>query len=324
MAFNRQYKISFGVPVRSYTDYIRVDSTGTPLVVRTLPSDARVLIGDSNNSLQIEMTASYKKGQGKKPDGTVLKITNMSSDDRALMERKNAVCVVEAGYEDEGPLPDIYSGDIKKVYTDQVGENVITTIIIEDGYAAKTSARISKNYAKGSTVSSIIDDLIDSMPDVGRGQINLATVLAEVMTAGFSVHGYIGNKLTELCKSYNLDWNISNGVINVHKDVLNKGTQEYSNLLSRAFSVQPKHIKGSVQRMRDNNKKKPSQNLDRTALKLNMFLNGNIKVGNLLQLNGFATTTSLNGIYQVSSVRHTLNYRGGEWTTLVETVKVGG
>lgn len=326
MAFIRKYKITFGVSRRTVTNYVNYVQ---PPNTRVVPDNAKTLTGgfdDNNQGLQIELTATYKKSGGKKPDGTVLKIYNMHPDDRAVIEQKNAVVVIHAGYQDDDDeLPIIYQGEVKKVVTDQLNQHIVTTVYLEDGYLAKTSAKVSKHYPEGTPVKAVFYDLIDTLPDVSRGSIvldNLNDISA--LQSGLSLFGSSSQMIDQLCKAYNLNWNITHGVVNIHDKILYKGTIQYNRLLPKAFKVTPQLIKGSVQRMRDNNKKKPSANLDRTGLKLNLFLNGRIKAGNLIKVEEFAPETNLNGIYEVQSVTHRLDYRGKEWTTSVETSKLGG
>lgn len=160
-----------------------------------------------------------KKDLTGKPNRALLKVFNLTQDHRdSLSERaaKGPVRVrLDAGYETTSR---IFEGDLRILFHDREGADVVTTIESGDGDHIVSTARISKSWAPGTRVETVIRDIAAAL-DIGEGNVRGSTAGAlleswgPTFTGGTAVNGQAFRELTRICKSSGIDWSIQDGVL---------------------------------------------------------------------------------------------------------------
>lgn len=156
-----------------------------------------------------------------KPNRAQIEIYNLSRDHRdSLSEHaaKGPVRVrLDAGYGDN--ISRIFEGDLRTLHHDHdSGADFVTTIASGDGDRIVSSARISKSWAPGTPVETVIRDLTQEL-NLGDGNLR-ATMPGVVLQGagltfigGTAVSGPIAQELGRICKSVGIDWSIQDGTM---------------------------------------------------------------------------------------------------------------
>jgi hypothetical protein len=168
-----------------------------------------------------DCTFDIRKDLTGKPNRASIKIYNLTQDHRdALSERaaKGPVRVrMDAGYQDN--VSRIFEGDLRILYHDRdSGADFVTTIESGDGDRIVSTARISKSWAPGTPVATVIKD-ITALLDLGEGNVRGSTAGAllegfgPTFTGGTAAKGPVFRELARICKSAGILWSIQDGTL---------------------------------------------------------------------------------------------------------------
>lgn len=156
-----------------------------------------------------------------KPNRAMIKIFNLTQDHRdSLSERasKGPVRVrLDAGYEDGTSR--IFEGDLRILYHDRDnGTDFATVLESGDGDHIVSTARISKSWAPGTPVATVIKDLAGAL-GIGEGNVRQSTAgallegLGPTFVGGTASNGRVFQELTRICKSAGIQWSIQDGTL---------------------------------------------------------------------------------------------------------------
>jgi len=151
-----------------------------------------------------------------------LEIYNLTSDHRrelAHSPRRTTYVAVDAGYL-EGQSR-IFTGDLRKAVVERSGPDWIVKVTAGDGEHAIRSARVSRSFAPGTTLETVVRAVADAM---GVGVGNAVTALRgasfgaggdALFPEGTLVYGSAAAELTRLCDSARLSWSIQEGALQI-------------------------------------------------------------------------------------------------------------
>lgn len=179
----------------------------------------RVQIGaiateDADVSFKVEKTLHGK------PNTAEITLYNLTPDNRREIARspRGAVVQFDAGYADARGM--VFRGDLRRGDNHRDDADWITVVTAGDGEHAIRTARGSRSFASGSSVTDVARYIAESM---GVGTGNLVQMLRDAsldqtgrtFAEGAVVHGQLATELTRLLTSCGFTWSIQDGVLQV-------------------------------------------------------------------------------------------------------------
>ena len=132
--------------------------------------------------------------------------------------RRRTFVELHAGYQDGQSL--LFRGDLRKAVQARDGTEWSVTVTAGDGEHAIRNARVSRSFAAGTTLSTVVRAIADAMGvgvgnalDAFRGA-SLGAV-GDTFPEGTLVHGLAAAELTRLCDSTRLTWSVQDGNLQV-------------------------------------------------------------------------------------------------------------
>ena len=172
----------------------------------------------------LDLGFTVERSTRREPNTAEIRIWNLSRDSRALVEdTPNARVVLRAGYAEDGdPPPVLFVGDKRRAWTERDGPDFVTIVQSRDGGRAYNQARISRSYAPGTPVRSVLVDVVEAM-GIGRGNLDefsSAYALrngADSFPDGFVASGPVRNVLDDLVRGAGLRWSVQNGALQLQR-----------------------------------------------------------------------------------------------------------
>lgn len=167
----------------------------------------------------LDFTFKVERSARREPNRAEIKIWNLNPATRAIVEAGGTVAL-RCGYDVDPPL--LFRGDSRWVWTEREGPDLITTITARDGGRAYSEARIARAYNPGTSISTILEDLIADM-DIGRGNLDEVAAAFQLRTGATTVpDGYVAagpcrRVLSDLLRGAGLRWSVQNGALQVQR-----------------------------------------------------------------------------------------------------------
>lgn len=236
MKYLRKYRLRIGVPEKRYV---------TAIDGEIVPSDATQI-----TALQIEF--DIVKGDNSSKDLNTAEITLMNVNDstKRMIERKDSVVVLEAGWEDDS-YGLIFQGDIVTYNHSKNGATWDSKIVCADGYFGVKEGITHKSFPAGVTVESVLRQLITGTegsfvfyeagskeavdttfgPDTSAGKYSvtkpydgLGLAIGELRGDGLkvkiengrSIAGPTKKAIDDLCWANKLKWSIQDGKVYIN------------------------------------------------------------------------------------------------------------
>jgi len=193
-----------------------------PLFNRT----ASVLIGAPNNEeglgirgLRIVFNVKKTRQHNQKATNTCkLEIYNLAPTSRSKINSTNDVVVVRAGYTQDQGESIIFRGDITNVNHLKQMPDVVSVIESDDGVNAMQSVKLAISYKEGTSLLSILNDLVKKFPLAK----NIRSVLAipdVKINKGFQGVGFGKDMLDKITLDLGLEWSVQDQTIKlIEKD----------------------------------------------------------------------------------------------------------
>lgn len=256
-------------------------------------------------TLRVQFKA--EKNLARDPNKAEVTLWNLAPDTRALMQKKNAQCIIEAGY--VGNLFQIFSGQLFYANHTRQGTDWITTFTTADGIEQYSLARINESFKPGVAMQQILERAAKSL---GVGMGNAAEKFKEgnyrdgitEFTKGIVMNGKSADVLDELMRTSGYEWSIQDGQLQVLRE--DEPTNEDAVLLTTATGMI-----GSPEFAED--KKDKHQ-----YLKVRSLLQGTFKPGRLLEVR----SRQVSGFFKADKVAHIGDTWGNDWYTDIEAVAV--
>jgi len=150
-----------------------------------------------------------------------LEVFNLSESHRRELigaPRRSTIVEVQAGYKDGVSL--LFRGDKRKASVRRDGTDWVLKVTAGDGEHGIRTARVSRAFAAGVSVTDVVRHIADSM-GVGLGNASAALAGAtfdagtQAFDDGTTLRGLASSELTRLCDSARLTWSIQDGALQI-------------------------------------------------------------------------------------------------------------
>jgi hypothetical protein len=182
--------------------------------VRLFGRQWRLVVGDRDLS-DLDLAFEITRSTHREPNPAIIQVWNLNRDTRARVEAAETVALY-AGFSDP---PQIFSGDVRRVFTERDGVDTVTTITGRDGGRAYADVTVSRSYAPGTPVLTVVRDTVDAM-GIGRG--NLADFAYSLrgtdnLADGYVAHGRASRVLNDTIRASGNRWSVQNGSLQVQQ-----------------------------------------------------------------------------------------------------------
>lgn len=315
---------------RTYTLVI-----GRPVIIGEKPVNiekfANTSKGDAYEIKDLHIDFNIKKDNSKEPNKGYVTVFNLSDEVvnyLSVNQRESLAVMLHAGYNGDEKL--IFSGTVEYVEDNFPQETRETKFILGDGTLNLTTATTARSYRKGTSLNSVLNDLIaDLKLPKGRvidfGNQTLQTSMAFTGTAS--------QNLANLAKNTGSTFSVQDGAVywtregsrfnNVMFEISEDGGM-VGTPTPKQPSSSKKLIKAKAKEKAGEKPKAPSKKQKEHDIKedvgmtVSTLLNGAILPESTVYLN----TRYHKGFYKVAELTHRGGYETGEWVTelgLVET-----
>lgn len=193
--------------------------------------DWRVQVGELVVRRPLRVQFDIERATRVRPNPATVRLYNLTREHQALVEAaREGVVVVEAGFVDN--LSQIFGGRVVRaraggrsgarqpVKVEHDGPDVVTIVEALDGGIEYRSARVTRSYQAGVSVTTVLRDCAAAL---GLGEGNLPEVerlaaLAGGQTTypeGTVLDGQASAELTRILASYGLRWSAQHGTVQV-------------------------------------------------------------------------------------------------------------
>lgn len=268
----------------------------------------------------IRMTFDISKDADEEPNDHTIRIYNLATATRKALEEPDLRCVLYAGYAEEaGPLL-MASGSVVFAYTKFEQPDVVTELIVKDGFTEVRDTAVSIGLGSGAQASAIIRDI--------ARQMGLPLVMADDVPdrrwqQGFSFYGAARTALHKVTQGTGLEWSIQNQQLQV---VQRRGTTRRQAVVLAADTGMLGYPERTREAAREKAKVKDKTTGDdvnlvsarqqRDGWRVTSLLLPTINPGDLVKLE----SRSVGAFQRVEAVRHTGDSEGGDWQTELELV----
>lgn len=211
----------------------RLFNRDVAITIGTLRIASRDEVGADKQILRV--TFKVEADKARDPNKAEVKIWNLSADSRAkLQEQDELLTTIKAGYIKTASL--IFSGDMRVASSVRDGSDWVTALQAGDGGKSYKSSRFSKSYKAGAKVTDVLKDAVESMVDVGVGNLQnaidsggLRAGLTEYVN-GMVASGKSADIIDQIVTSMGLEWSIQDGQVQILEP--DQTTQDDAVLLS--------------------------------------------------------------------------------------------
>ncbi len=285
----------------------------------------RLLVGKPNQKgveivQPIRITFDVRKDTEEEPNDHTIRVYNLAAATRRALEEPGLRCVLYAGYADEGGPLLMASGSVVFAYTKFEQPDVVTELIVKDGYTEVRDTAISVGLGPGAQASAIIRDI--------ARQMGLPLVMADDVPdrrwqQGFSFYGAARTALHKVTQGTGLEWSIQNQQLQV---VQRRGTTRRQAVVLAAdtgllgFPERTREAAREKAKVKDqttgDNVNLVSAQQQRDGWRVQSLLLPTLNPGDLVKLE----SKSVEAFLRVEGLQHSGDSAGGNWQTELQLV----
>lgn len=285
----------------------------------------RLLVGKPNQKgveivQPIRITFDVRKDTEEEPNDHTIRVYNLAAATRRALEEPGLRCVLYAGYADEGGPLLVASGSVVFAYTKFEQPDVVTELIVKDGYTEVRDTAISVGLGPGAQASAIIRDI--------ARQMGLPLVMADDVPdrrwqQGFSFYGAARTALHKVTQGTGLEWSIQNQQLQV---VQRRGTTRRQAVVLAAdtgllgFPERTREAAREKAKVKDqttgDNVNLVSAQQQRDGWRVQSLLLPTLNPGDLVKLE----SKSVEAFLRVEGLQHSGDSAGGNWQTELQLV----
>lgn len=285
----------------------------------------RLLVGKPNQKgveivQPIRITFDVRKDTEEEPNDHTIRVYNLAAATRRALEEPGLRCVLYAGYADEGGPLLMASGSVVFAYTKFEQPDVVTELVVKDGYTEVRDTAISIGLGPGAQASAIIRDI--------ARQMGLPLVMADDVPdrrwqQGFSFYGAARTALHKVTQGTGLEWSIQNQQLQV---VQRRGTTRRQAVVLAAdtgllgFPERTREAAREKAKVKDqttgDNVNLVSAQQQRDGWRVQSLLLPALNPGDLVKLE----SKSVEAFLRVEGLQHSGDSAGGNWQTELQLV----
>lgn len=243
--------------------------------------------------LKIEFSLS--KTEDETNNNITLSIWNLNDEHKAILEQKDCVVVLKAGYQES--IKQIFIGYVTLCEGEKDGADYKTSLTIVDGRKECRDTQMSKSYSGQPNSKTLIDDIASEMNiTVSYGD----DVKHIDFPNGYAFIGPATESLDKICASAGLSWSIQDGTLQIKKDRGTMHMMAYRLSSDTGLIGIPKKIRQSSENTTDNNE---------LGYEVEYFMNADIKINDYV----FLDTEKVKGYFRVSELSMSGSNWDGDW-----------
>lgn len=273
--------------------------------------DRSVIVTD----LQIKGSIKADKSSGN--NVLAMQVNNLSESSIDKIAQENLQIKLEVAYPDED-FKDLFNGTLITMEAKNPGNGSLTTFKAIDSYSELRDAQTNRTWnGKPTTAKTIIEDIVTLDMNLAVGDIHNNTNIGPVFelptgtgidTPFFSYSAVGGSVevMDDFCDGLELEWNITDGKVNVYPKGQGKRKRDLIPLFSPTTGLveTPSKVIINPDRAKSSNDKK-------TGKKFKVILSPTLRVGDTVKIE----SKNINEQVTVSSLSHDFNYYKGSWFT---------
>lgn len=278
----------------------------------------RLIVGDKagGNAIEftdLQITFSVDKSNEVHADKCDLSIYNVSPDSIKNFLIEDNIVELYAGYGTEINL--IFVGQIDIVSTELNGADIIVKMTFSDGRVSMVETTVDKHFPAGSTLDQVLRSLSTTLGfsySSNNGTYPQGTGLTYVYPRGVSVSGNVKQWIDTTIKGHDIHYFVSNKIayaVPVNAPIGSEVANVFTPETGLIGSPNKKNVTSKI------NKKKKSKDV-REGIEFRALLANDVAVGTLVQVK----SKFVDGLYQVTKVKHQGDYRGGQWFSDIEGI----
>lgn len=281
------------------------------LILGDYKSGKGILIEDS---LQITFEVTKSADNKKTSNSAAVEVWNLSPASRALLETDYLSCSLEVGYEETG-VRTILSGNVVQCTTRKSGADIVTQMILGEGYSDLNHQKVKSVIPAGKTYTDVIEEIRQQMPSVARGPY-VGTNLSSPILSGYSLTGTPKTMLDRIAEETRTEWRLTNNTLTFSEinGVVEKSTKNVPVISEQTGLVDiPFDTSMDSEKMKEDKARK-------RGIQFKALLNPEIVPGKLVKI----VSKNINGFFRVNSIRFTGDYRGNDWYVECVCARVDG
>ena len=265
------------------------------------------------DSLQVRFDVTKTSNEKKSKNSATIEIYNLSPEHINTLETPYLIADLSAGYygrmQDTSQIRRLFTGQVTGVTTRKSGADTITQLQLGEGYVELNFEVVSKLVSPGKTVRDVFEEIRGAIPNVARGVYAGINVTSPIIS-GYPLMGEPRRLMDKLAETYDVEYRVSDGVLYV-----NDSDGAINNADDTAFVIsQESGLIDIPYIVAPSNKKSKEDKESKSKTQWKMLLNPDVNPGEIVRLE----YKDFTGWYKVESVRHSGDFRGGEWYTEVQ------
>lgn len=265
----------------------------------------------SNNPHALHISFSIEKSALETANTAKVEVWNLSPDNLKVLDTKDCVIELQAGYEDHIAL--VLVGNVVTASTSMDGADGLTEIEVVDGRVALRDTYISVSYT-GKVNSKEVFDFIAK--EMGVSVLYSKNAKFKMLPNGFSFVGSAKNALKKLCKTCNLSWSIQNSVLQIRKPNEPITTRAYLLNSETGLLDVPKRI--TISSESDDSNNGTSSKTSQIGYEVRYLLNGAIGVNDYVRLE----SEKVRGYFRVYKLNIDGDNLEGDWICVAQILEV--
>ena len=240
-----------------------------------------------------------------------ISIYNLSEATRNKI-KKDDVVLLNAGYVEGYGEELLFAGNITRVSHAKDGAEVVTKIAAADGIKLLREIKIAKSYAEGTKAKAVLFDLISIYRSNG---ISTRTIPEDIdenaeYVAALALLGLIKDAMDRVCFRLSLSWVINNNSLTItHEDESDK---------TRAIVLTSTSGLIGIPERDEDIGDKPNKEKAKNGWKFKALLQPKLQPKGLIQVS--SVEVGQNKIFRVTSIKHSGDTEGEEWSSSIEAV----
>lgn len=144
----------------------------------------------------LDIAFEIEKDESPEPNPCHIDIYNLGPENRAMLSKyQNVPVLLKAGY--KGRVGVIFQGDMIRCHHERDQASWKTVLASGEGLLALQTKRINKNYAKGTPIKTVIEDLARQMGLPLMSAADSFKELSETLSKSFAASG---NPMKDMCR----------------------------------------------------------------------------------------------------------------------------
>ncbi|MBB1593528.1 hypothetical protein [Achromobacter sp. UMC46] len=268
----------------------------------------------------IRLVFEVTKDVNEEPNDHKIRLYNLAPATRKALEEPGLRCVLYAGYAEEGGPILMASGSIVFAYSKFDQPDVVTELIVKDGYTEVRDTAVSIGLGQGALASSIIRDIARQM---GLSLMMADDVPDRTWVNGFSFYGAARTALHKVTQGTGLEWSIQNQQLQVLQRGGTTRRQAVVLAVDTGLLGHPERVREAAQE-KAKPKGKPandaanpvSAHQERDGWSVKSLLLPMINPGDLVKLE----SRTVEAFQRVEKVQHKGDSETGDWLTELNLV----